>query len=61
MPPCNPHSQPGSDPSQPYLRGEHGGTGPNAPADDGLGEAALLDAPANLIFLSAPNLPRKGE
>lgn len=44
-----------------YLRGEHGGTCPDAPADHGLGEAALLDAPADLVFLSAPYLPRNRE
>lgn len=40
-----------------YLGGEHGGTGPDAPANHGLGDAAFLDAPADLIFLSAPYLP----
>jgi hypothetical protein len=43
-------------PLLPYLRGKHGGTGPDAPADHWLGEAALLDAPTNLIFLSASYL-----
>ena len=43
-----------------YLRGEHGGTGPDAPADHWLGEAALFDAPADIIFLCAPYLQRNG-
>lgn len=50
-----------SDLDRPYLRGEHGGTGPDAPADHRLGEAALLDAAADLILLSAPYLPRNRE
>lgn len=49
---------PSAAPPPSYLRGEHGGTGPNAPADHRLGDAALLDAPADLILLSAPYLPR---
>lgn len=48
---------PSRDQSRPYLRGEHGGTGPDAPADHRLGDAALLDAPADLILLRAPYLP----
>lgn len=44
----------------PYLGREHGGTGPNAPADHGLGEAALLDGTADLVLLSAPDLQGKG-
>lgn len=47
--------------SRRYLGGEHGGTGPDAPADHGLGDTALLDAPADLIFLSAPYLPKNRE
>lgn len=43
--------------SRPYLGGEHGRTGPDAPADNGLGDAALRDAPADLILLRAPYLP----
>ena len=43
-----------------YLRGEHGGTGPDTPADHWLGEAALLDAPADFILLCAPYLQRNG-
>lgn len=53
--------QPRSDLFWPYLRGEHGGTGPNAPADHRLGEAALLDATADLILLSASDLPGNRE
>lgn len=49
-----PDSPPRSDLNLPYLRGEHSGTGPDAPADHGLGEAALLDALADLVLLSAP-------
>lgn len=45
--------------SHSYLRGEHSGTGPDAPADHWLGEAALLDAPADLIFLCTPYLQNK--
>ena len=49
--------QPSRGQSRAYLGGEHGRTGPDAPADHGLGDAALRDAPADLILLRAPYLP----